>query len=377
MGQGQQEFDRHMMTVAIAMARRGLGTTWPNPSVGAVIADEMNQTVIARGWTAPTGRPHAEPIALDRAGPQANGKTMYVTLEPCSHHGKTPPCCDAIIAAGLSRVVAAQTDPDPRVSGRGLKKLRQAGIKTERGLLANEARNVTIGHILRVSERRPFVQLKMALDAGGNVARGGGGKPAWVTGETARAHGHLLRAQSDAILIGAKTLQDDDPQLTCRLPGLETRSPVRVILSGKTLPSLESRVVQSAGATPTWIVPGQPKKTNPLVATRKALEHAGCELIDVTLLGDQVWLPSVAEALVSRGITRLLVEGGPSTWRSFSKAGLVDEVVIFMAQKRDEPRRQPSRVLDQAIARYLPDTNLDRLKSCDLGSDTMHVFAHK
>ena len=198
-------FDHHMMGIALTLARRGFGTTAPNPSVGAVIADEATGEVIARGLTRPGGRPHAETQALERAGERARGATLYVTLEPCAHHGKTPPCADAVIAAGIRRVVIGAGDPDPRVAGEGSARMRAAGILVETGLLADEADWVTRGHILRVTEQRPFVQLKMALSAEGHVPRGKGGAPKFVTGAEARAAGHLLRAEADAILVGSGT----------------------------------------------------------------------------------------------------------------------------------------------------------------------------
>ena len=186
--------DAQMMSIALRMAERGLGDTAPNPSVGAVIVDAATGEVIARATTARGGRPHAETIAIAAAGDRARGATIYVTLEPCSHQGRTGPCADAIIAAGIQRAVVAIEDPDPRVSGRGLDKLRAAGIEVERGVGAAEARWLTRGHIVRITERRPFVTLKLALDGSGEIARGDGVSPVWVTGEISRAHGMLLRA---------------------------------------------------------------------------------------------------------------------------------------------------------------------------------------
>src|SRR5262245_11268238 len=206
-----------MMEIALAVAERGLGRTAPNPSVGAVIVDETSGEVIARGWTQPGGRPHAETEAIRTAGVRARGATMYVTLEPCSHYGKTPPCAEAIIAAGLRRTVCAILDPDPRVSGRGVRMLRAAGVVVERGVLAEQAHRITLGHILRVAERRPLIQLKMAIGADGKIPRGPGKQRVWVRGPGARAHGHLLRARADAIMVGGGTVADDDPELTCRL----------------------------------------------------------------------------------------------------------------------------------------------------------------
>ena len=319
--------DRRFMQIALRLARRGLGTTAPNPSVGAVIVDEMSGEVIARGWTQPGGRPHAETEALRRAGARARGATMYVTLEPCSHYGKTPPCADAIIQAGVARVVAGILDPDPRVAGRGVEMLRAAGIVVRRGVCAEAADYLTRGHILRVTERRPFVQVKMALVRDGAVPRGSKGAPVWATGPQARAHGHLLRARADAILVGGGTVEDDDPELTCRLPGLRHRSPLRVVLCGRRLPPLESKLARTARDNGVLIF--SPPGAEP--SHLAALQAAGCRVLQVATVAGRPWIPALTEALVGEGITRLLVEGGPTVWRAFFAAGLVDEVVVYRA----------------------------------------------
>lgn len=321
------DLDTRMMAIALAMAERGLGRTAPNPAVGAVIVDETTGEVIARGWTQPGGRPHAETEAIARAGERARGATIYVTLEPCSHHGKTPPCAGAIIAAGIRRVVCSVLDPDPRVSGRGLRMLRDAGLEVVRGVLAERGHRVTRGHILRVTERRPLVQLKMALGPDGRIARGSRGQPVWVTGPEARAHGHLLRAKADAILVGSQTVIDDDPDLTCRLPGMAERSPIRVVLAGRTLPSPAAKLVTSARRVPTLVVTSADSDAD----DRAALTSRGCRLIDVVGLDGRPWLPAVMEALVQEGITRLLVEGGPTMWTQFLAANLADEVHAYRA----------------------------------------------
>ncbi len=330
MNSDTSDFDAHMMRVALRCAALGLGTTAPNPSVGAVIADEATGEIIASGTTAPGGRPHAEPLAIAVAGSAARGRTMYVTLEPCSHVGRTRPCADAILEAGLARVVVAQEDPDPRVSGRGLRKLREAGVAVSRGLFWEEARWLTRGHILRVAERRPFVQLKLAVDAAGAVPQGRDGRPTFVTSPQARARGHMLRARADAILVGAGTVRDDDPDLTCRLPGLAERSPVRIVLAGRTLPRPDCRLVRTARASPVWILATRATLANaPLVRTR--LEDAGCRIFEVGSVGGRPWIPSVLETLIGEGITRVLVEGGPAMWQAFADAGFADEVVLFRA----------------------------------------------
>ncbi|MGL4396895.1 MAG: bifunctional diaminohydroxyphosphoribosylaminopyrimidine deaminase/5-amino-6-(5-phosphoribosylamino)uracil reductase RibD [Hyphomicrobium sp.] len=321
-------FDRQMMSIALGMAERGLGQTAPNPSVGAVIADEAAGIVIARAVTAPGGRPHAETQAIADAGARAKGATIYVTLEPCSHFGKTPPCADAIVAAGLKRAVVAIEDPDPRVAGRGLDRLRAAGLDVTRGVEAAAARWVTRGHIVRVTERRPFVTLKLALDAMGQVPRGTGVAPTFVTSEAARAHGHLLRAKADAILVGSGTIAADDAVLTCRLPGLAARSPVRVVLARTLDIAVTSKIVASARDVPLWVFAARGVDAN----RKAALEALGVEVIEVSAIGGRLWLSAVLEELVGRGITRLLVEGGPAIWRSFADAALVDEVALYIAQ---------------------------------------------
>jgi diaminohydroxyphosphoribosylaminopyrimidine deaminase/5-amino-6-(5-phosphoribosylamino)uracil reductase len=359
-------FDAHMMQIALAVGARGLGRTAPNPSVGAVIADEGTGEVIARGWTAPGGRPHAETEAIARAGGRARGATMYVTLEPCSHYGVTGPCSDAILEAGLARVVCAIEDPDPRVAGRGLGSLRRSGVAVERGLMAEAAHWLTAGHILRVTERRPLVTAKMALDASGEVPRGALGRPVWVTSPAARAMGHLLRARADAILVGRRTVVDDDPLLTCRLPGLEARSPIRIVLA-RDLNKLESsRLAQSARQHPLWVVCPQGADPTKLAAI-------GAQVIPAPLVGGELWLPAVMEALVARGITRVLVEGGPATWQAFARANLVDEVALFHARGEDAAELSPAAAL-KAANRYISTEGFDLYDRRTIGSDDMLVM---
>jgi diaminohydroxyphosphoribosylaminopyrimidine deaminase / 5-amino-6-(5-phosphoribosylamino)uracil reductase len=330
----QTEFtaiDCTFMRLAVQFARRGLGSTAPNPSVGAVIVCSDTGEVIAMGRTQPSGRPHAETEAIRRAGPRARGATLYVTLEPCSHHGKTGPCAEAIIKAGLKRVVVANTDPDQRVSGRGLAILRSAGIDVLAGVLDAEARWLHAGHLLRVTEGRPFVQLKLAVSADGLIAPGTGGRPVWITGEQARAQGHLLRARTDAILIGRGTEAADDPALTCRLPGLEHRSPQRVVVDTRLSISPKSQLIKTAKNPRTIILFDPDMVAGDLEKRAQPLKDAGAWLIDVRSIGGG-WLdlPAVVRGLARLGITRLLVEGGPTVARSFLEQSLVDEVVLFI-----------------------------------------------
>jgi diaminohydroxyphosphoribosylaminopyrimidine deaminase/5-amino-6-(5-phosphoribosylamino)uracil reductase len=355
-------FDQHMMGIALMLARRGLGTTAPNPSVGAVIADETTGELIARGTTQPGGRPHAETEALRRAGARARGATLYVTLEPCAHHGKTPPCADAVIAAGIGRVVIGVDDPDPRVKGDGIARLMAAGIKVESGLQAEEARWVTLGHILRVTERRPFVQLKMAVGRDGDVPRGAAGEPLFVTGPEARAHGHLLRASSDAILVGSGTARDDDPDLTCRLPGLSARSPVRLVLSRALDVSLDSKLVRTARTVPVWIF----TRDGAAVDKAQALEASGVRIFRVPEAAGGLSLRAVLALLADEGVTRLLVEGGASIWRAFAAEGLVDEAVLFQAGQETS-----SAALAAGLA---PGLDLALVARRQVGADTLSVL---
>ena len=266
--------DRRFMALALTLGRRGLGRTWPNPAVGAVIVKDG--VIVGRGWTQPGGRPHAEVEALRRAGPAARGATLYVTLEPCSHYGKSPPCADAVIAAGIARVVSALEDPNPEVAGAGHARLRAAGIAVDVGIGAEAARRDHAGHIRRMRDGRPHVMLKLAISADGK-AGAAGRQPVPITGEAVRDRVHLLRAHSDAIMIGIGTALADDPMLTSRLPGMDTYSPVRVVLDAKLRLPLDTALVQTARQTPLWVVGGidaplrQRRRSAP-----KASRSSGC-----------------------------------------------------------------------------------------------------
>lgn len=370
----RSEFDCQMMTIALRIAERGLGNVAPNPSVGAVIVDETTREVIARGWTQPGGRPHAETEAIARAGGRARGSTLYVTLEPCSHHGKTPPCAEAVIAAGIKRVVCGIEDPDPRVAGRGLDMLREAGIEVVTRVCAREAAWVTRGHILRVSERRPMVWLKMAMSGNGTVPRGEDGRPVWVTGEQARAHGHLLRATSDAILIGRGTLDDDDPELTCRLPGLIAQSPRPIVLAGRALPVPSRRLVAAARQNALWIfVTGEAAEG----AEADALRAAGCQISRVGNVGGRIWLPAVMEHLVAAGITRLLVEGGPQIWRSFFEARLVDAVAQYTTCEAGISPVQHREAADRSLQAMAGGQPFLLFDSRQIGDDRLYLYRRR
>jgi diaminohydroxyphosphoribosylaminopyrimidine deaminase/5-amino-6-(5-phosphoribosylamino)uracil reductase len=316
--------DQRFMALALALGRRGQGRTWPNPAVGAVAVKDG--VIVGRGWTQPGGRPHAEPEALRRAGEAARGATLYVTLEPCSHFGKSPPCADAIIAAGIARVVSAIEDPNPEVAGQGHARLRAAGITVDIGLGASEAAHDHAGHFRRVRDKRPHVILKLAVSSDDKIAAAGH-RPVAISGEAARARVHLLRALCDAVLVGIGTVMADDPLLTCRLPGMEARSPVRVVLDPRLRVPGTSRLVQTARETPLWVMASELAEA----PAAMKLGAAGAQVVRLAPAKTSPWLdlPAVLHALAEKGITRLLVEGGARVASSFVAAGLVDEVWLL------------------------------------------------
>ena len=365
-------FDRHMMDIALRVARRGLGTTAPNPSVGAIVVDEATGEVIARGWTQPGGRPHAEKEALRRAGDRARGRTMYLTLEPCAHTGRLPTCADAMVSSGLKRVVCAIPDPNPIVSGRGFAQLSEAGIKVEIGVQADEARFVTLGHILAQTAQRPFVQIKMALDANHAVAAGNGA-PVWVTSPEARAYAHLLRAEADAILVGAGTVLADDPLLNCRLPGLANRSPRRVIVDGALRTPATAKVYSAADTVPDARYPMVWLATRADEAQLMASPHAANRgHVTFDSHPGQIVLSTLLARLAKNGVTRLLVEGGPQMWAAFLAAGLVDEAIAAVSPGESTgPTIQVTGPdLDQHFATY----GLRCVARSMVGPDALHVF---
>jgi len=322
--------DARFMALAFTLGRRGLGNTWPNPAVGAVIVKD--NVIVGRGWTQPGGRPHAEVEALRHAKKAAQGATMYVTLEPCSHQGKSPPCADAIVKAGITRVVSALEDPNPEVAGQGHERLRAKGIAVDIGLGADEARRVHAGHIMRVQKARPFVMLKLAVSADGKaglVSR----KPAAITGDATRVRVYQMRAASDAILVGIGTVLSDNPQLTCRLPGMFERSPVRVVLDATLKLPLATSVVATVRDTPTWVF----TSSKPSAIAEEILQQKGCNVFRVGDVEGRLDLDEVLKVLAEQGITRLMVEGGPKVAGAIAAANLVDELVLLRGEKNIGP----------------------------------------
>jgi len=359
--------DQRFMQLALSLGRRGQGRTWPNPAVGAVVVKDG--VIVGRGWTQAGGRPHAEPEALRRAGEATRGATLYVTLEPCSHFGKSPPCADAIIAAGIARVVSAIEDPNPEVAGQGHARLRAAGITVDIGLCAQEAARDHAGHFRRVRDKRPHVILKLAVSADDKIGAAGN-RPVEITAAAAKARVHLLRAQCDAIVVGIGTVRSDDPLLTCRLPGMEARSPVRVVLDRALRLPGDSRLVHSARERPLWVMTSELAEAS---AAAK-LGAAGAQVKRIApAAASGLDLVAVLHALAEKGITRLMVEGGSKVASSFVAADLADEIWLL---------RGPEPIGADGIAALdaLPITSITQSPrfsvraSESLGPDTLTIY---
>lgn len=313
---------RHMRH-ALVLAARGLGRVAPNPAVGCLIVSQEGR-ILGRGWTKDGGRPHAETVALEQAGAAAHGATAYVTLEPCAHRGQTPPCAGALVEAGIARVVAAVEDPDPRVKGRGFARLREAGITVVTNVLSAEATKLNEGFFSRVTKSRPMVTLKIAQSLDGRTATASG-ESQWITGEAARRYGHLLRARHDAILVGIETALKDDPELTCRIAGLEKASPIRVVLDTRLRLGEWAKLSQSAKDVPTFVFTTSENEGG-------RLRVCGVEVIKAAAdVRGQPDVGAVLNALAARGITRLLVEGGAIVHAAFLNRGLADRLEVFTA----------------------------------------------
>ncbi len=359
--------DADYMRAALALARRGLGRTAENPSVGALVV--RDGVIVGQGWTQVGGRPHAERVALDAAGDLARGATLYVTLEPCSHHGKTPPCADAIVAAGISRVVSALEDPDPRVAGQGYAIMRKAGVAVTTGVCADEALRVTLGHVLRVRENRPMVTLKLAETFDGYAAGDEHDPRLTITSAPANARTHVLRAMHAAIMIGIGTARADDPLMTVRAPGLEDCKPLRVVLDAELALSPRSRLAMSAHETPVLLL----ADANAASSRAENLREAGVDIAAVTVADDgRIDLKDALAALAQRGVTRVFSEGGPRIGAQLIALGLADEVVIFTAPK---PHGRGTPALSKEARAILADPARYRLaEDTKLGPDRMRRY---
>ncbi len=315
--------DADHMAHALRIAARGLGRTWPNPAVGCVIA--RSGIIVGRGWTQPGGRPHAEVMALRQAGPAARGATAYVTLEPCAHHAKTPPCAEALIAAGVARVVSALQDPDPRVSGKGHAMLRAAGIDVTENILQAEAARANAGFLKRVTQGLPFVTLKLATTLDGRMATATG-ESRWITGPASRRAVHAMRLNHDAVLIGSGTARADDPDLTVRELGA-THQPIRIVMDSRLSHSPESRLGQTAKTSPVWLLHGPyaPQEN------REAWAGQGAILLETACENATINPHAALQTLANQGLTRIFCEGGGTLAAALIRANLVDDLALFTA----------------------------------------------
>jgi diaminohydroxyphosphoribosylaminopyrimidine deaminase / 5-amino-6-(5-phosphoribosylamino)uracil reductase len=317
--------DRRFMALAIALGERGLGNVWPNPAVGCVIVKDGR--ILGRGWTQPSGRPHAETEALAQAGASARGATAYVSLEPCAHHGRTPPCAEALVAAGLARVVTALDDPDPRVAGQGHKILTANGISVTTGLLAAEARAANAGFLSRIERGRPWLTLKLALTLDGRIATASG-ESRWITGPEARRRVHAMRLSHDAVLVGGGTARADDPALTVRGMGA-TRQPVRLVASRRLDLPQDGTLARTLAEAPLWLLHDPAAAT---AATRGEWEGRGARLLPCTPGRDGQLDPiALLATLGAEGLTRVFCEGGGTFAAALLAAGLVDDLAVFTA----------------------------------------------
>ena len=363
MSQGR---DQRFMDLALSLGRRGLGNVWPNPAVGCVIV--QGGRVVGRGWTQPGGRPHAEAMALAQAGDAAQGADVYVTLEPCSHTGKTPPCADALVNAGVSRVIAALGDPDERVAGRGFEKLRQSGIEVSIGVGAEAAALDQRGFLSRTTRGLPMLTLKIATSLDGRIATASG-ESQWITGARARREAHALRARHDAVLVGAGTAREDNPTLTVRDLGVQ-QQPVRVVASRYLNVPMPSRLSESTDQAPYWILHGP---TAPTERREKARAH-GADLIEIASSdGGGLDPAAMLGALADRGVTRVFCEGGGELCAALLNAGLVDDLVVFQAGLALGAEGRPA-LGAMGIAALAEAKRMTLIQTRSLGPDTMSVW---
>jgi len=361
--------DSAHMAAALSLASRGLGATSPNPSVGCILVKDGS--VVGRGWTQSGGRPHAETEALKRAGAEARGATAYITLEPCNHHGETPPCAAALIESGVSRAVIAVSDPDPLVSGAGIQRLRDAGVVTDVGVLAAEAARLNRGFFLKTTIGRPLVALKIATTLDGRIGLADGSSQ-WITNRTSRDFGHLLRLQHDSVMVGSGTVIADDPMLTCRLPGFSgmKRQPVRIVMDRRLRLSSTSQLATTAGSPPTWLFTSERNAEK----SSKALRRTGVEILPVQGAEDDgQFVHRVMTKLGALGLTRVLVESGGRLAASLIKEDLIDVLHWFRAPNLigDDGRAS---IGDLGLDQLMAAPRFSRLKSFDFDGDSFETF---
>ena len=358
--------DKRYMALALSMGRRGQGTCWPNPAVGCVIARDGR--IVGRGWTQPGGRPHAEPQALAQAGDAARGATAYVTLEPCAHQGKTPPCAEALIAAGVARVVCAIEDRDPRVAGKGFEMLRAAGIDVTVGVLADQAARDLAGFFLKTEQGRPFVTLKLANSFDGRIATATGHSQ-WITGPQARRVVHAMRATHDAVMVGAGTARADDPSLTVRDLGV-AQQPVRVVVTRRLDIPLMGQLARTASDVPVWLCHGPAPDPD----RARTWEGLGAKLLPCAVQNHQVDAADVLQQLGQAGLTRVFCEGGSALAASLLAADLVDELVGFSAGLTIGAEGLPA-IGALGLEKLNQAPRFDLVECRQIGRDVLHRWA--
>ncbi|MEQ6204108.1 bifunctional diaminohydroxyphosphoribosylaminopyrimidine deaminase/5-amino-6-(5-phosphoribosylamino)uracil reductase RibD [Sulfitobacter sp. HNIBRBA2951] len=356
------------MMLALSLGRRGWGNTWPNPAVGCVVV--RDGVIVGRGWTAPSGRPHAEPRALAQAGDAARGATVYVTLEPCAHQGQTPPCAQALIDAGVARVVVATQDSDDRVSGRGIAMLRAAGITVDTGICEDQARDDHLGFFMRIAEGRPMVTLKLANSFDGRIAAATG-ESQWITQSPARAVVHGMRARHDAVMVGGGTARADDPTLTVRGMG-DVPQPARVVVSRRLDIPMTGKLAQTAGDVPLILCHGA-GAPDALVAAWRGI---GAQLYPCKVQNGQLDMADVLQQLGSHGFTRVFSEGGSSIAASLLQADLVDHLVGFSAGVVIGAEGLPG-IGAMGVTRLASAPRFDLVESRAVGPDVMHRWLRR
>ncbi|WP_170371462.1 bifunctional diaminohydroxyphosphoribosylaminopyrimidine deaminase/5-amino-6-(5-phosphoribosylamino)uracil reductase RibD [Ruegeria arenilitoris] len=359
------ETDKRYMALALSLGRRGQGSCWPNPAVGCVLV--KNGRIVGRGWTQPGGRPHAETEALAQACEQARGATAYVSLEPCSHHGKTPPCAQALIDAGVARVVSAIEDSDPRVAGQGFAMLRDAGIEVTTGVLSDQAAMDHAGFFMKTEQGRPFVTLKLASSFDGRIATETG-QSKWITGPEARRAVHAMRARHDAVMVGAGTARADDPSLTVRDLGID-RQPVRVVVSRHLELPLLSQLARTASDIPVWLCHGP----SPDPERAAAWQGLGARLISCALQDHRIDAADMLHQLGQAGLTRVFCEGGSALAASLLANDLVDELVGFSAGLAVGAEGLPA-IGAMGLEELGDAPRFSLVETRDLGGDVLHVW---
>ncbi len=355
--------DEQFMRRALVLAARGRGRTSPNPMVGAVVV--QNGRIVGEGYHARAGGPHAEVVALQAASEAARGADLYVTLEPCCHQGRTPPCTDRIIGAGIRRVFASMVDPNPLVSGRGAERLRGAGMTVEFGLLSGEAVTLNEVYIKFIKARTPFVILKAAVSLDGKIA-GNAGDSRWISGEQSRRRVHELRDKVDAVVAGIGTIRRDDPLLTTRLPE-GGRDPIRVIVDGRGALPLDAKVFHPTSSAPTWVAVASDAPPERV----KAVHRLGLDVIEVGGSHGRVQLAQLLKQLGEREITSVMLEGGEGIFTSAIEEGIIDKYTLFVAPILVGGKKAPSLFGGEGVERLAHAVRLERIRIEQLASDVM------